>query len=471
MSLPDPQFARSEVLRVFNHAQIYLFLGASIMTVGILSAFFSLMRRRFDSLLLWLALFAVLYGLRLEMNYQLLWALYLRPPIFQRIVIATGFLVPIPAFFFFRALNLLGLVGHIIAAVIWPVLSCLALATLLIGPRDIFRDINNTFVIAALIVVVFALVGVGPGSPDITLIRRGLFLFIAFALYDNVTMFVGRYDNIEPFSFVILLACLGIVAGRRALANEQQLLVIQKELEIARQIQLSILPVSFPASRSFHITARYLPMTSVAGDFYDFFVMGDHEAGLLIADVSGHGVPAALIASMVKLAATTQQANADRPSQLLDGMNRILCGNTQSQFVTAGYVYLNATLQELRYSAAAHPPMLLLRNGTVTSITENGLMLAAFDFATYTTITHAIQPGDRLILYTDGVLEATNIHDEEFGPDRLHALVRETASLTDVEAADKIISSIQQWSATQNDDLTVLLCDYRIDPGEGQPLA
>jgi sigma-B regulation protein RsbU (phosphoserine phosphatase) len=108
---PDPQFARSEVLRVFNHAQIYLFLGAAITTVGLLAGSFSVLRRRFDPLLLWFALFAVLYGVRLGMNYQLLWALGLRPQVFQRVEIAVGFLVPIPAFFFFRTLNLLDAQG------------------------------------------------------------------------------------------------------------------------------------------------------------------------------------------------------------------------------------------------------------------------------------------------------------------------------------------------------------------------
>jgi phosphoserine phosphatase RsbU/P len=104
-------------------------------------------------------------------------------------------------------------------------------------------------------------------------------------------------------------------------------------------------------------------------------------------------------------------------------------------------VYINASTRELRYSAAAHPPMLLLRNGGVKEIAENGLMLAAFNFATYTTLTHRIEPGDRLVLYTDGLLEATNGHEEEFGADRLHALIRETANLPQTEAADHIISS------------------------------
>jgi sigma-B regulation protein RsbU (phosphoserine phosphatase) len=87
-------------------------------------------------------------------------------------------------------------------------------------------------------------------------------------------------------------------------------------------------------------------------------------------------------------------------------------------------------------------------------------MLAAFDFATYTTLTLPIRTGDRIVLYTDGMVEATNIHQQEFGPDRLHDIVRATANLTDTEAADQIISSIQHWSATQSDDLTIILCDY-----------
>ncbi len=161
MLLPDPQFARSEILRVFNHAQVYLFLGAAIITVGILAASFSLLRRRFDPLLLWFSLFAILYGLRLEMNYQLLWALGLKPVILRRIVIATDFLVPIPAFFFFDSMNLARKVVRVVAMIVCPVAFCLAAATLMFGPRDIFRTINNSFVIAALVVIAITLVRFG----------------------------------------------------------------------------------------------------------------------------------------------------------------------------------------------------------------------------------------------------------------------------------------------------------------------
>jgi phosphoserine phosphatase RsbU/P len=189
-----------------------------------------------------------------------------------------------------------------------------------------------------------------------------------------------------------------------------------------------------------------------------FLVARDNEAGLRVADVSGHGVPAALIASMVKLAASTQRTNVDNPSRLLSGMNNILCGNTQSQFVTAESVDLNAAIGELRYSAAAHPPMLLVREGVISEIAEDGLMLAAFNFATYTTLSHPIRRGDRFVPYTDGVLEAANAKEVQFGKDRLYALVRNTAAGPCSAAADHIISSVRNWSLTQN-DFTVVICD------------
>jgi sigma-B regulation protein RsbU (phosphoserine phosphatase) len=164
---------------------------------------------------------------------------------------------------------------------------------------------------------------------------------------------------------------------------------------------------------------------------------------------------------MVKLAASAQQPNAADPAALLAGMNTVLHGNTQSQFVTAAYVYLDAASSTLRYSAAGHPPMLLLRDGEITPIEQNGLMLAAFSFATYETSTHPLQPGDRLFPYTDGLLEAADLNGEEFGPDRLASLLKASALLTADKAADEIVATLQNWSRSQTDDLTVLICDFQ----------
>jgi sigma-B regulation protein RsbU (phosphoserine phosphatase) len=201
-------------------------------------------------------------------------------------------------------------------------------------------------------------------------------------------------------------------------------------------------------------------MTSVAGDFYDYIIADDHHVGMLIADVSGHGVPAALIASMVKLAAASQRAVAADPSSFLSAMNGALLGNTQNQFVTAAYVHLNSELKELRYSAAGHPPLLLVRNGDVTEIKENGLMLAVFGSASYSTAVHKLEDGDRIVMYTDGILEASNVAGKFFGEDALYDLLIKTRGLSPAMTADSIISSVRQWSRKQNDDLTVLICDY-----------
>jgi Stage II sporulation protein E (SpoIIE) len=132
-------------------------------------------------------------------------------------------------------------------------------------------------------------------------------------------------------------------------------------------------------------------MTSVAGDFYDFIVANDKQAGLLIADVSGHGVPAALIAIHGQTGCDITTQRGRRSLQFLSRMNSALLGNTKNQFVTAAYVHLDSESQKLRYSAAGHPPMLLLRQGNAQEIEENGLMLAAFDFAKYSNATHRLE--------------------------------------------------------------------------------
>ena len=285
------------------------------------------------------------------------------------------FLVPIPAFLFFDAAGLLHRRGKVLGYVLGILLGSLAVATFAFGPSHSYHVINDVVVIAVLVLLVIQSLLNRDRNRYFVVVRRGLLIFVAFPLWDNLVGALGRASKIEPYGFVAFLAALGYVAARQMLERGRQLNAIQTELEVARRIQLSILPAEFPHSANFRVAARYVPMTSVAGDFYDFIVADDRQAGILIADVSGHGVPAALIASMVKLAATSQRAQAADPSSFLSGMNSALLRNTQNQFVTAAYVHLNSESQELRYSAAGHPPRLLLRQGNVQEVQENGLML------------------------------------------------------------------------------------------------
>jgi sigma-B regulation protein RsbU (phosphoserine phosphatase) len=460
MPAVDPQITASELLRIFHRDEPYLFLGAAFTTVAILAAAFSFLRRKVDSLSIYFALFAFLYGQRLWIQAGLLGVLVPHSALFERLRSGFDFLVPIPAFLFFDAAGLLPRLGKIAGYVLGVVLGSLAIVTFAFGPSPSYHRINNLVVVAALLLLGIQSLRNRDRSRDFVVIRRGLIIFVAFALWENVAGPLGLTSKMEPFGFAAFLAALGYVAARQTMERDQQLNAIQKELEVARRIQLSILPAEFPRSENFRVAARYVPMTSVAGDFYDFIVADDKQAGLLIADVSGHGVPAALIASMVKLAATSQRAQAADPSSFLAGMNSALLGNTQNQFVTAAYVHLDSEARELRYSAAGHPPMLLLRQGSVREIEENGLMLAAFDFAKYSNAAHGLEPGDRLLLYTDGILEAADASGKFFGKDSLSNLLRQTSGLTPSEVADRIIASVGQWAVSQDDDLTVLVCDY-----------
>ncbi len=459
MYAPAPELTADQVLRVFYRDAPWLFLGAIIVAVGLVAAAFSAIRRKLDPVLIYFALFAILYGVRMWLLSNLIGLTMQGSWLYPRVSSAVDFIVPIPAFFYFKAAGFIRRQARIAGYVVGIVLGGIALATLAFGRQLILYQITNVLIIVGLIFVVARSVRQQGDNQDLVMIRRGALIFVAFILWQNFQSALGL-TNIEPIGFVALLAALGYVAARQTLERDQQLSEIRKELEVAKRIQLSILPTGFPNSANFRVAARYVPMTSVAGDFYDFIVADATQAGLLIADVSGHGVPAALIASMVKVAATAQRANAGDPARLLAGMNAVLCGNTQDQFVTAAYVHLDSVSGKLRYSAAGHPPMLLLRDGKVLEIVENGLILAAFDFAVYSNAAYALEGGDRLLLYTDGIVDAANAEGDFFGQEALSAVLQQTAELAPSAASDRIISAVQQWSASQEDDLTVLVCDY-----------
>src|SRR6516225_756295 len=170
---------------------------------------------------------------------------------------------------------------------------------------------------------------------------------------------VGAVDYVhKPFSPAVVRARVrSHILLREARAPlAEQLLALNTALEMARQIQLSILPHTLPKLSRLDIAARFLPMTSVAGDFYDFIRVDDEHLGILIADVSGHGLPSALIASMLQVALTAQAAYAAEPAKVLSGLNSALCGKFTQNFVTAAYVYVDLEQNLIRYAGAGHPP-------------------------------------------------------------------------------------------------------------------
>jgi sigma-B regulation protein RsbU (phosphoserine phosphatase) len=277
---------------------------------------------------------------------------------------------------------------------------------------------------------------------------------------------VGAVDYIhKPFSPAIVKARVQTHLALRGIREQlaQQLVVIQKELETARQIQLSILPSEIPKIEGLDIAARYVPMTSVAGDFYDFIVVDEKHIGILVADVSGHGMPAALIASMLKIALATQEAHAADPAQVLLGLNQTLCGKFQHHFVTAAYLFVDMQKRTLSYAGAGHPPLLLWGGPSkgVRDVLENGLFLGRFPFATYSSVELPLQAGDRALLYTDGVSETTNPAEVQFGADRFRQFLETERSTSADQFADRLLEELSRWSGRGSaedldDDITMV---------------
>ncbi len=217
------------------------------------------------------------------------------------------------------------------------------------------------------------------------------------------------------------------------------------------------MPEKVPQVAEYELAVRYEPMTAVAGDFYDFVELPEGGLAVLVADVSGHGVPAALIASMLKMAFVSSRAHADDPAAMLTKLNEALCGRFQSHFVTAIYVVLEPKLNRMTYAGAAHPPAILRRaEGQLETIEQNGLMLGAFAFASYENAFTNFRAGDQVLLYTDGLVEAENNAGGEFGAGKLQKAI---GTSTANETLENIFKELRCWtgSVAQGDDLTAVL--------------
>ncbi|HEY6375992.1 MAG TPA: SpoIIE family protein phosphatase [Edaphobacter sp.] len=277
---------------------------------------------------------------------------------------------------------------------------------------------------------------------------------------------VGAVDYIhKPFSPAVVQARVHTHLVLRGIREQlaSQLQTIQCEMDTARQIQLSILPRAIPTIKGLDISARYLPMTSVAGDFYDFIPIDEKRIGILVADVSGHGMPAALISSMLKIALDGQTACATDPARVLNGLNQSLCGKFQGHFVTAVYVVVDTERQSLLYAGAGHPPLVLFDHseGKTRDFLENGLFLGFFPEATYTAVEIPFKAGDWGVLYTDGILEMTDPSGEQFGLDRLKQFLQGNHDLSAGQFVDALLDELSRWSNLASgrepeDDITLL---------------
>jgi phosphoserine phosphatase RsbU/P len=250
--------------------------------------------------------------------------------------------------------------------------------------------------------------------------------------------------------------------AKRIFNNGRRLIAIENELAIAREIQTSILPSGIPEIKSLLISAVYCPMTAVAGDFYEFIPIDQNRVGFLVADVSGHGVPAALVAAMTKVAMQSLLNCAHEPGEVLRGLNRILTGQQRGKLISAAYLWLDLEAGTGLYSAAGHPPLLRWCNGELERIESNGMLIGVLADAEYPVCEIQFAAGDRFLLYTDGVIEPENAAGDPFGDRRLEEIIRRNEMHSPSDLSRDVLSEVRSWqpaSMTQQDDITLVIVD------------
>lgn len=264
----------------------------------------------------------------------------------------------------------------------------------------------------------------------------------------------------DDLEVLMLLASQVAIIIEKVMLHEQ---LIEKkrlegQLEVARQVQLELLPARDPQLLGYDISAYNFPTEEVSGDYYDWVRIHDDQIGIVIADVAGKGVPAALLMAFLRASLRAATHIGYAPQISMAKVNYLLWESIErNQFVTAFYGILDATNRTLAYANAGHnPPLLLNADGSARFLEQGSVPLGMFRDTRYYEYYLTLEPGQLLVLYTDGVTEAMNPHEEEFGRDRLVTSVKAARNLSAREMIDAIQRDVLEWTdgTGAHDDVT-----------------
>ena len=273
---------------------------------------------------------------------------------------------------------------------------------------------------------------------------------------DNDAYHDGHLELVSAFA-----AQAAVAIERARLTNELlEQRRLEKEIAIAREIQLSFLPKRAPGVPGFDVAGTMLPHHGVGGDYFDFIPVSESRLGLAIADVSGKGIPAALIMAGFRMSLLAEVRNEFAIRAVMRKVNSLLHESTdRDKFVTAFYGVLDYRNHVLIFSNAGHnPPILLRADGTYEYLEEGGVAFGVLPDARYEERPVGIHAGDLLVLYTDGVTESESPSGEQFGTRRLEGVMRSLASRTASEIVEGIIAEVTRWAGERgvSDDLTLI---------------
>ncbi len=280
--------------------------------------------------------------------------------------------------------------------------------------------------------------------------------------------FITKPIDLKDLEITIEKSLKEIEEYKQAMVSHNKLVALQQELDIANVIQTSILPKIFPPfpdRKEFDIFAKMIPAKDVGGDLYDFFLIDKYRLGIVIGDVSGKGIAAALLMAVCKTLIKATALKGMPADNILSEINNIIVDESPpNMFVTVFYGVLDTRSGAFEYSNGGHnPPFLLSEDGKAKQF-ENigGLMIGAMKDVPYESNVVMIKPGENLLFYTDGVTEAFNKDNEEYGDERLLISLEGKNNLSPNDLVHHVFENIKTFSdgVEQSDDITCLALKY-----------
>jgi sigma-B regulation protein RsbU (phosphoserine phosphatase) len=267
-------------------------------------------------------------------------------------------------------------------------------------------------------------------------------------------------DDIEVLQFFADAAAISI---QKAMLHKQLLEqeLIRKQLETAREVQAKLLPHRAPHLAGYDIAGIGIPAEEIGGDYFDYIPLSRNRIGLVVADVSGHGIPSALVMTAFRALLRTKARGKMGPARIANTINRLLPEFTgENHFVTVVYALLETISGNLTYVSCGHPPPLILRAGGGEEIlTQHNTALGIFHSSQYNDGHAQMNAGDILVLYTDGVIELMNQRGEAFGIQCLVQVIRENQALAAADLISKVIEAVGVFSGHLGflDDFTLVI--------------